>query len=85
MTDEEIRRSALDVLGNIAPEADLTTLDHSADLQEVLDMDSYDFLAFVVGLDEKLGVEIPERDYQQLATLDACVAYVGARLADRIA
>jgi acyl carrier protein len=37
-----------------------------------------DVLNFVVGLHTALGVDIPETDYPQLATLDACVDYLDA-------
>ena len=44
-----------------------------------LDLDSMDFLNFVVGLHAALGVDIPEADYAKLATLDGCVEYLAAR------
>lgn len=31
-------------------------------------------------LKARLGVEIPETDYRQIATLDGCVAYLSARV-----
>ena len=40
-----------------------------------------DFLNFVVGIDERTGVEIPERDYPQLLTVQHCIDYLGARMA----
>lgn len=83
-TDQELRAVALDVLGGIAPEADLDALDPSTSLQEQLEIDSFDFQSFLVGLDEVLGVDIPERDYARLSTLDACVAYLQERLAQRV-
>jgi acyl carrier protein len=81
MTHEEIRRVVLDVLGDIAPDADLGAIDPSADLQRQFDLDSFDFLNLVVGLSERLGVEVPERDYADMATLDGCVAYLSRLLA----
>jgi hypothetical protein len=33
-----------------------------------------------VGVHAALGVEIPEADYQKVATLDGCVAYLESRL-----
>jgi acyl carrier protein len=76
-----VRAAALDVLGRIAPEADLDRLDPAASLQEQLDLDSFDFLQFVEGLHEQVGVEIPERDYPKVASLDGCAAYVEGLLA----
>ena len=79
MTQDELRKTVLDTLGDIAPEADLGALPSHKDLREELDIDSMDFLNFVVALHERLGVDIPEADYPQLVTLDGAVGYLAAR------
>ncbi len=80
MTKEEIRNTVLRILNEIAPEADLTRLKPQTSFREQLDIDSMDLLNFVIALDKELHVEIPEADYRQLSTLDACVEYLGARV-----
>jgi len=75
-TPEEIRATALRVLGEIAPEADLASLKPDVSFRDQLDIDSMDFLNFVIALHEALHVEIPEADYPKLTTLNDCVAYV---------
>ena len=80
MTPDEIRETLLRVLGDIAPEADPATIKTDVDLRDQLDIDSMDFLNFVIGIDEELHVEIPESDYPQLVTLDGFVGYLSARL-----
>ena len=45
-----------------------------------LDIDSFDFLNFLIALDERLRVEIPEADYGKLNTLDGMVRYLLAKL-----
>jgi acyl carrier protein len=79
MSEAELRKIVLDTLGDIAPEADLGALPPDRDLREELDIDSMDFLNFVIALHEKLGVEIPEADYPQLMTLDGAIAYLSER------
>ena len=77
-----LRAVVLAGLGQIAPEVDPTTLRGDVSLREQVDLDSRDFLHLVFGLTESLGVDVPEEDYTQLATLDGCVAYLathGAR------
>jgi acyl carrier protein len=74
-----LRTTVLRVLGDIAPEADLTSLKPDVAFREQLDIDSMDMLNFVVGLHAALGVEIPEADYPQLATLDGSVEYLASR------
>jgi acyl carrier protein len=66
-------------LAGVAPEADLDALPLDANLRDELDLDSMDFLSFVVGLHKALGVEIPEADYGRLATLAGTVAYLEAK------
>lgn len=79
MEEPDIRRTVLTALGAVAPEADLSTLDPAEPIRDQLDLDSMDFLNFVVSLHERLGVEVPEADYNKLATVDGAVAYFTAR------
>lgn len=72
-TEQELRDSVLKVLAQIAPEADLTRLRPDRNFRDQLDLDSMDYLNFVIGLHESLHVDIPERDYPKYATLDGCV------------
>jgi len=78
VTPDEARSAIGRALARVAPEADLAGLDPRADLRESLDIDSMDFLNFVVGLHGETGIEVPEADYPQLATLEGCIAYVSA-------
>jgi acyl carrier protein len=68
-------------LTRIAPEADLDALPGDADLQEELDLDSMDFLNFLIALSELTGVEIPESDSSRVRTFVDCAAYVQSRVA----
>lgn len=68
------------VLARIAPEADLDAVDDHENLREALDIDSIDFLNFVIGIHETLGVEVPEADYPHLATIADAVAYLAPRV-----
>jgi acyl carrier protein len=76
VTPDDARAAIVRVLGQIAPEVDLATVPADADLAEELDLDSMDFLNFVTGLLEATGVDVPERDYPSLQTLDGCVRYL---------
>jgi acyl carrier protein len=79
LAPERVRAAVLRVLARVAPEADPAALAPDLGWREQLDVDSVDFLTFVIGLSEELGVEVPERDYPKLATLDGCVAYLAGR------
>jgi acyl carrier protein len=80
MTEAQIKEVVFKVLGRIAPEADLGTLDPDANVRETLDIDSFDHLNLLIGLHEELGVEIPEADYGQLTTLSDIIRYLSTRL-----
>lgn len=80
MTRDEIRSVVRSILSGIAPEVDLDHVRPEADLRDELDIDSMDFLRFVVGVHERLGVDVPEADYPRIRTLDGCVAYLDRRL-----
>jgi len=67
------------VLADIAPEADLGTVDPGAPFREALDIDSMDFLRLMQGLSARLGVDVPEADYPQLSTLAGMVGYFERR------
>jgi acyl carrier protein len=75
-----IRDVVLRALSQIAPEAEFGQLDPSEDLREQLDLDSVDFLNFVVALHDELAVEVPEADYGKLRTVDGCVSYLTAAM-----
>lgn len=80
MTQDEIRATVLRVLGKIAPEADLSTLDPRTSMRDELDIDSVDFLNFAVGLNKELGIDIPDADVPKLASIDGCVTYLLSRI-----
>lgn len=76
MDDADLRATVLRVLGEVAPEVDLTAVDASEDLREQLDLDSMDVLNLAIGLFQATGIEVPERDYARIVTVDGCVAYL---------
>jgi acyl carrier protein len=79
MSEEQIRQAVIAALASVAPEGDYEGLRPDRPLRDQLDIDSFDFLKVVIYLHDKLGIEIPETEYQELATLNRAVAYLGAR------
>ena len=80
MTRDEIREAVLQVLGGIAPEADLSGIDPGVELREQLDLDSMDLLNFVIALHHKLDIEIPEADYPRFVSVNTCIDYLSEML-----
>ncbi|MBK9363635.1 MAG: acyl carrier protein [Rubrivivax sp.] len=77
MNEAQIRALAAEVLAGIAPEADLATVGDDEDLREALDLDSMDFMNFVIGLSQGSGRKIPDADTPKLQTMRSLVAYLG--------
>ena len=81
MTPEQVRQGFLEALGQIAPEGDLDQLRPDRPLRDQLDIDSYDFLQLGIALHERLGIDIPEADYQRLVTLQGALDYLNTAVA----
>jgi len=77
---EQLKTTALQVLRGIAPEVEPGDIEPATPLRYQVDLDSMDWLNFLIGLHQRLGVNIPESDYAQLVTLDDVLDYLQARL-----
>lgn len=80
MSRDEIRDTIVRCLDDTAPGAGAAQVDPASDLRDALDLDSMDFLRFVQALKTALGVDVPERDYAAIRTLEACTEYCAARI-----
>ena len=81
MDEPTLHQTVLRVLGEVAPEVDLATVDPGEDLREQLDLDSMDILNLAIGLFQATGIEVPERDYGRIVTVDGCVSYLTQAMA----
>ena len=80
MNREQLAKRILDLLTEIAPDVEAASVIPGIDFRDQFDFDSMDTLNFAIALHKELGVEVPEADYAQLASLDKCLAYLGARV-----
>ena len=80
MTKDQIKKLILDVIAEIAPDEDLSDIKEDVLLRDQKELDSMDFLDIVMELRKRHGIEIPEDDYKELATLSGCVAYLEPRM-----
>jgi acyl carrier protein len=81
MDSRALHETVLRVLGEVAPEVDLTSVDPAEDLRDQLDLDSMDILNLAIGLFQATGIEVPERDYGRIVTVDGCVGYLTQAMA----
>ena len=80
MTREQIRSVLTEIVAQIIPDEDLTNLKGDIPIREQVELDSMDFLDIIMELRKRYGIEVPEDDYKQLATLDSSVAYLEPRM-----
>ena len=79
MTEADLKSAIFAGLRGVSPESDPASLRPDEKIREALEIDSFDFLNFLIALHGKLGVDIPEADYGKLTTLDEMVRYLSAR------
>jgi acyl carrier protein len=82
VTETEIKEVVRRALSNVAPEVDFDSVDPGKDLRDQIDIDSVDFLNFVIGLHKELNVDIPDADVSKLGTLNSCITYLAAKIAE---
>ena len=77
---DQLRSTVLAALATVAPEVDGSALRDDAPLRAQVDIDSVDYLNFLIALHDATGVDIPETDYAQIVTMAGLVDYLAARV-----
>ncbi len=80
MKAHELKDLILDIIHDIAPDEDLSSVDPAVRLRDQIDLDSMDFLDIVMELRKRFKVEVPKDDYPRLESLDSCAEYLGPKL-----
>lgn len=83
MTRDEVRQVIISILKDIAPDEDVNSIEDDVVLREQIDLDSMDFLDIVMELRKRFNIEVPESDYQELASMASCIQYLQPLLKDR--
>ena len=78
-TLDDAHRLVVDAVLDIAPDLDAAAVTPEAELRQDLDLDSMDFINLLAALSERLGIDIPERDYDELDSVGSCASYLHAR------
>ena len=76
----KLLQTVLAQLHTIAPELEPQSVDPARPLRSQVDLDSMDWLNFLIGLHDRFGVNIAESDYAALVSLDDVLNYLQARL-----
>ncbi len=81
LTTDALRAHFLDAIATVVPSARGVAVADDADLREELELDSMDMLRVLVGIKERLGVEVPEVDTPKFFTVAGAVAWLKSHLA----
>lgn len=82
MNREEVIQAVKDIISSIAPDEELDGLNADERLRDQIELDSMDFLDIVMELRKRYGVQVPEEDYKELASLNSCANYLQPKMAD---
>ena len=77
-TRDDVRAGVVAELISIAPEIEESDLSDTELLRDQVDLDSMDWLNFLVRLHTRFEVDIPESQYGSLRTIDDLTGYIDA-------
>ena len=80
MNATQIEERVLQIFLSIAADVDPSQLRRDVAFRDQFDFDSMDTLNFAIGLHEAFGVDVPQTEYRELASLGSTVAYVNRHL-----
>ncbi len=73
--------ATFDILRSIAPEIKVDAINLSKKQRQQIDLDSMDWLNFLLGLHKRFSVDIPEADYGRLLCMNDVVNYIQEKIA----
>lgn len=80
MSASTIEEQVLAAFLQVAPDVDVARLKRDVPFRDQFDFDSMDTLNFAIGLNKQFGIEVPETQYRELASLAKATAFVTAAL-----
>jgi acyl carrier protein len=75
-TRAEIEATVRQILTELFPDGDVSTLTGSDDLKEALDLDSMAVIDVALEVERRLEIHIPDEDLDRLTSIDAAVDYL---------
>jgi len=74
--NESLKERVIRILIGVAPDIDASQLVTSLALRYQVDFDSMDTLHIAIALKKELGIDVPDADFRELASVDRCVQYL---------
>ncbi len=75
MTKDDIKKAIIKIILEIAPDIEEDEIKADENIQRSLEIDSFDFLKILTCMNEDTGVEVPEKDYAKVDTLEHMAEY----------
>lgn len=80
MEDLALREKLIDTLLDVAPDIADRGIDEKALLQEQYNLDSADFLSYIIKIHDRFGIDVPVEDYGSFSTIEGAVDYLRAHI-----
>ncbi len=79
-TQQNIQQIIIEAIQEAAPEIEQEDINMDEDIREECDLDSMDFINYLIALKKSTGVSIAEGDYSQVNTFNKMLNYLSAQL-----
>ena len=83
MTDDELKSTLLQLLAEVAPDIEPHTVQPERDFRDQFDFDSMDLFNYATTIHRAFAVDIPEKDYRQLLSIEKAAEYLRGLLPAR--
>ncbi|MCP4144993.1 MAG: acyl carrier protein [bacterium] len=78
MNEELLITQIVESLVEVAPDITPGEINPAVSFRDQFEIDSIDYLNFILTLEKKLDIKIPELDYPKLSSLKGCTSYLSA-------
>ncbi len=83
MNEENLISKIVESLVEVAPEISPDEINPSVNFRDQFEIDSIDYLNFILTLEKKLEIKIPELDYPRLSSQTGCISYLSSNTGSR--
>lgn len=80
MNESEIRNTIIKLLKKVAPDTEPEKLNPDDNIRTTLEIDSFDYLQFIVSIDEQFHIDTPEEDYGKIETINTLSQYLTEKM-----
>jgi len=80
LNEESLITKIVESLVEVAPDISPDEINPSVNFRDQFEIDSIDYLNFILRLEKKLEIKIPELDYPKLSSQKGCISYLSTKL-----